>query len=49
MMPIVGAVVAVTAIVLIVRVRVRNRPSAAKLGAVSEQWLNEYRSAHPGP
>jgi len=49
MLPVVGAVVAVTAIEIIIRVRMRQGPRAARLGSVSEQWLNEYRSAHPGP
>jgi len=42
---VVGALVTATAVPRVVRVRVPGHPPY--LGAMSEQWLAEYRAEHP--
>ena len=47
MLFIIGALIALTAAVVIPKVRVAGGVNAAPLGWVSEQWLAEYRRSHP--
>jgi hypothetical protein len=47
MLLIVGAVIAVIAVVIIAKMRVPGGVNASTLGWMSEQWLVEYRASHP--
>jgi hypothetical protein len=47
MLFIIGAVVTLTAVLVIARVRVPGGVNAATLGSMSEQWLAEHRASHP--
>ena len=44
---IVGALVTATAVLRVVRVRLPGLGHPPYLGAMSEQWLAEYRAEHP--
>jgi hypothetical protein len=47
MLLIIALLLALTAAVIIVRLRVPGGVNAAKLGWMSEQWLAEHRASHP--
>jgi hypothetical protein len=47
MLPIIGVLITVIAVVLILRSRVPGGVNSARLGWVSQRWLAEYRASHP--